>query len=158
MCRVCVPSLASKSNLWWFMFIRANAVDDEKGYAMWALKHRYCHACGVPFYKASRERWPGLTTHHMVKCHRSDEPCNLLRLCGYCHPLAENQDIKHRGELLPHIGLAIALTIKKRTDPWSWNPERLEELYHRPLPEMAQIPLWFEQEWLVWQGRKFRGE
>lgn len=141
------------------MFERANAVDDSREYAMWALRHRYCMACGVPYYKAGKERWPGLTTHHIIKSHRSDEPCNLLRLCGYCHELAENRDVIHEGVLLPHLGLAICLTLKRLTDPDAWNPERLAALYHRPLPHPQEIPSWFNEEWIRWmKGRKRVGE
>jgi hypothetical protein len=125
---------------------------------MWALRNRFCHACGIPFYKAGKLRYPGLQNHHMVKSHRSDEFCNLLRLCGWCHSLAENQEVIYNGEPLPHIGLAVALMIKKWTDPEAWNPMRLEELYHRPLPEPKPVPIWFDQEWMVWQKGKERGE
>lgn len=141
------------------IFRRAVALGDPEGYAMWALRHRYCHACGIPYYSTQGRRWPiSLTTHHIIKCHRSDEPCNLLRLCGYCHELAENRIVTHEGEILPYLGLAICLTVKKFTDPDSWNPERLAELYHRPLPDLEDIPDWFCGQWLLWMGKRKRGQ
>lgn len=113
---------------------------DEEAYKAWGAVRARCAACG----KSGRQAWPGLTTHHIVKPGRSHDPCNLLRLCGRCHDLAEVLDVRGPdGELLPKLTMAICLTIKMRADPGEYDAGRLEELYGKRLPDPEPIPALF---------------
>jgi hypothetical protein len=116
------------------------------------MEHDRCAACGIPGLNALSDRWPpGLQTHHIIKPGRSDEPCNLLRLCERCHRLAEGERVP-RGRALywPTLPLAVCLALKLAADPEEWNPERLAVLAHRTLPELAPIPAAFLEERQHW--------
>lgn len=112
-------------------FVRSRPVDDPAGYKEWAQAQTSCHCCGIN---------AGLTTHHIVKPGRSDEPCNLLRLCMRCHDLAEGRSIRQGGKLLPKLTLAHCLWLKREREPESYDRPRLARLYHRKLPRAAKPP------------------
>lgn len=132
------------------IYQRVYPVDDPAMYKQWAVDHPYCMACGVsareaPF--APNCGGIGLSTHHIIKPGRSDEKCNLLRLCKRDHDLAEGMRIRVRGELLPVLTIGVCLTLKKVRDPGDWNPERLTELFRQTLPEMEAIPDVIQADW-----------
>lgn len=129
------------------------AIDDDEWYAEWNRAHTFCHCCGIPASVASRERWPGLSTHHIVKQGRSDEACNLIRLCQRCHDLAEGHSIRdtRTGELFPTLPLAVCLTIKRLREPDDYDEARLLRLRGRPLPDPIPLPDVFAEEWCHWQ-------
>lgn len=111
---------------------------DEDFYREWAIRHPRCAACGGR----------GEETHHIVKQGRSHEPCVLLRLCVVCHQLAEGLDVRGPdGELLPKLTIGICLTLKWYADPDEYDPDRLQELRGRALPEPESIPDYFETLW-----------
>jgi hypothetical protein len=126
-------------------------VKDPEFYAEWALSHDHCQACGIPAREAAFQRWPGLSTHHMVKFKRSDEACNLLRLCKRCHDLAEGLTIRERGVLYPTLRLPVCLTLKLSREPGDFDAERLRVLYGRPLPDMQPVPEVIEAEFRRWR-------
>jgi hypothetical protein len=137
------------------MYDRVRPVDDPAFYLKWALEHRRCMACGVPYYHAAKQNHGvGLTRHHVVKFRRSDEPCNLLTLCGRDHDLAEGRQVRVPGgdgsEIYPALTLGVCLTLKTVRDPENWDPGRLAELFGRALPGREPIPEFLQREWLRW--------
>lgn len=126
---------------------KVKPVKDKIFYRQWAEEHDHCQACGIDAQRAVFERWPGLSTHHIVKFRRSDERCNLLRLCQRCHDLAEGRQIRVGGLLLPHLTLAVCLGLKLCREPQDMSLERLEELYGRRLPDPGEIPEVIEREY-----------
>lgn len=124
---------------------RSNPLKDEVAYGTWALQNRFCWACGIPYYKAGQVNRQ-LSTHHIIKSGRSDEFCNLMRLCRRCHDSAEGQEFPNWTQL----ELGIALSIKKAMDPHAWNPERMAELYHKELPDLIPIPAEYDREFIRW--------
>lgn len=128
---------------------KCRPVRDPEMYRAWALEHPWCQACGIDAASAHAERWPGLSTHHIVKAGRSDERCNLLRLCKRCHDLAELLTVKGGdGRELPRLTLAVCLAVKRDRDPGDWAPGRLAELrYPMALPAPAPVPAFLEEEY-----------
>lgn len=126
-------------------------VKDPAFYAAWAQAHRKCHACGIPTSKAKSMRWPGLSTHHIIKPGRSDEACNLLRLCQRDHDLAEGRSIRVNGNLLPKLSIGICLSLKKECSPGEWDPERLAWLFGKSLPDLEPIPSFLLLERAQWK-------
>lgn len=127
-------------------FKRAHPTQDQDFYAEWALSHDYCQFCGIGRAQAERERWPGLERHHVIKCGRSHEACNLLMACNRCHRLAELHSVRENGILLPKLPVAICLTVKRVREPEAWDAERLAELAHENLPDLVPIPDVIEAE------------
>lgn len=123
-------------------------VKNQNWYTAWNKDHTFCMACGIPEDAARVHRWPGLSTHHIIKRGRSDEPCNLIRLCQRCHDAAE---CLGTGKKFPWLTLGIILTIKKMRDPDNWNPERLKELRLKNLPDLLPVPDVLMHEWNQWQ-------
>jgi len=135
------------------MFHKSNprrGPEAEQFYKDWSASHYFCFACGVP---CGRAAWPGLSTHHLIKQGRSHEACNFLRLCHQCHRLAEGDQIRQNGLLLPKLPLSVCLTVKRFRDPDVWWPERLAQLYLKPLPELEPLPWFFEDQFRKWQKR-----
>lgn len=137
---------------------RVRPVKDAVFYRAWALAHPFCQCCGVP--EAAAPNAPGcggisLSTHHIVKFKRSDEACNLLRLCQRCHDLAEMRSVRVKGELLPLLYLSVVLTIKRVRDPDAWDPARLEILFGRPLPDPDPVPAFAEESYRRWRPSPF---
>jgi hypothetical protein len=126
---------------------RVGVVKDPVFYKAWAWAHTYCYCCGIRQNRGGPFR--DLTTHHIVKPGRSDESCNLLRLCLRCHNLAEMQTIVWNGHTLPTLPLGVCLTLKMARDPVDWNPTRLAQLYLQSLPDMLPVPDVLEQEYRI---------
>lgn len=113
----------------------------------WGMRHNYCAACGIS------DRRTRLETHHLVRFRRSDEPCNLLRLCGACHKAASGLFVVLRGfGRLPLLSFAACLALKKAADPEEWNGRRLAQLYGQPLPDPEPVPAWFGLRYEHWHG------
>jgi hypothetical protein len=122
-------------------------VRDEKGRRVWALRHGYCQACGRTAGAWGRE-WGGLSTHHIVKFRRSDEPCNFLRLCGRCHDLAEGRQVPMAGGgYWSALTVGVCLTLKRVREAEEWDQDRLTTLFGRTLPEAAPLPSLIEKEY-----------
>ncbi len=98
----------------------------------WARDRDVCMVCGLPV-RYLRRRFPaGLFTHHIVggAC-RSDEPCNLLRVC------AQDHDRIHANE----VTLANVLWCKQHCDDANYDPDRIMALRGRAsLPELSPPP------------------
>lgn len=140
---------------------RTFPVDDPEGYRLWASERQWCHCCGIDADLAVFA-YAGipLSTHHIVKAGRSDEACNLLRLCGRCHDLAEGRNLRVASVLLPHLTIAVCLTIKATRDAEAHDPARLAVLFGRRLPDPEPIPPVFEWEFRKrrpWDVRRFFG-
>lgn len=125
---------------------KVGAVKDAKMYAEWNREHDRCMTCGRDEVEAARECWPGLTTHHIEKFKRSDERCNLIRLCTRCHNIAEGHLILEQGTRLPPLTMGVILWVKRRLEPADHCPERLTVLRGRPLPEEKPIPEFYLME------------
>lgn len=130
---------------------KSRPVRDPTLYREWALAHPFCQACGIGAAMAAQLRWPGLSTHHIVKQGRSDEPTVLLRLCQRDHDLAEGKTIRVSGAVYPKLTIGICLALKFASEPHEFDPARLQRLRGSLLPELEPIPAFLEQEW-----RRFR--
>ena len=122
---------------------KSHPIHDKERAWRWGQEHEACAACWayIGMFGVMLEN------HHIIKTGRSDEELNLLRLCRRCHKLAEGERIRDdEGNLLPHITLAIALTLKMESDIEHWRPKRLEELRHSCLPNPEPIPAFFLRE------------
>jgi len=128
-------------------FQKAGVIRDPDAYAIWNRAHPFCQACGIPANAALRDV-RGLSTHHLIKKARSDEPANLVRLCQRCHDLAELLQVAD----FPLLTLAILLTVKRIRDPGEYDPDRLAALLHKSLPDPQPIPEVFLTEFRSWQG------
>lgn len=124
--------------------------------AQFAAAQTRCACCHLPRRQAVyRRNGLDLQIHHLVKRGRSDERCNLLRLCERCHRLAELEQVREAGQLLPKLWFGVCLTLKQESDSAYWKPERLLELYPRQtLPELAPVPEVFLQERERWRWSK----
>lgn len=131
------------------IYQKCKPVKDPKFYKKWAEDHPRCQCCGIG-ETAARRRDGGvpISTHHIVKFKRSDEACNLLRLCNRCHQLAEG--IRQvEGDLLPKLTLGVCLTIKMMRDAEAYDPERLAQLRGCALPDPEPIPDFLQAEFLA---------
>lgn len=104
--------------------------EGRKARDAWNWKHsdKGCFVCG------RKEHWLGIHTHHLIRCGRSDEPCNLFRACGDCHNLMHGA--VSAGE--QRITLGQQLAIKLAVTPEEWNAERLTELNRERLPQLER--------------------
>lgn len=140
------------------MFNKSSPVKDSEAYSQWNAAHVFCMCCGI---QMNQNPYRVLTTHHIIKSGRSDEPCNLLRLCWQpCHMACEGSisrieepinphihGFKPKFKLYPVLKLGHALWLKKNRDPKNWNPERLEVLYHKALPDLIEPPSEYLDDW-----------
>lgn len=96
-----------------------------------------------------------MQSHHLVKRsrRRCDLAWNLLRLCDRCHRLAELENVRVNGALLPKLSFGHCLWLKRESDRDKWQPELLALLYGRPLPELEQLPALY----IVERGRWSHG-
>lgn len=118
-------------------FIKAHPIKDRAILAQFAVEQQRCACCWIgvnPFLSRKLE------IHHIIRQGRSDERCNLLRLCNECHRLAEGENIRQDGELLPKLSLGMCLWMKLESDYGNHNLRRLAELYHKRLPEPELLP------------------
>lgn len=125
---------------------KTHPIDSREALADFARTHWFCQACGADYRP--------LQVHHILggRCGRSDEPCNLLRVCGHpCHLLAEQLDVpddlfeQRSGRvLLPKIFDGMALSMKLRVGELiEADLARLSVLnLGRPL-DLLPIPEWF---------------
>lgn len=112
---------------------KVGIIVDPVARQLWEQSHCECQLCGTTC---------GLQTHHLVggvSGGRSDEPCNFLRTCVYCHMRCEGFDVfagpvKHKRLLFGE-----QLWLKSVCDPHEWNPKRLKELYRMALPDLIPI-------------------
>ena len=122
-------------------------VRDAKFYATWNRNHTWCQCCGRDQYRAERDHYPGLSTHHIIKSGRSDEATNLLRLCQRCHNLAEGiVTWRVPGQTCEKLTIGMCLWLKWKQDPLDYNPIRLELLRGSRLPDKEPPPDFLLQE------------
>jgi len=107
----------------------------------WAEEHDRCHVCGITYdqtFDPQYELWPqGLQVHHIIHgtAGRSDEPCNLLRVCKRCHDrIHEGRQRIGRGPWRCSLSLANVLWYKRKATPKEYSPKRLSQLWHRAVP------------------------
>jgi hypothetical protein len=140
-------------------YAKSRPVKDQEAVRQWAERHDYCQVCGIDEYKARWMRITGLQTHHIIKVGRSDEPCNLLRVCERCHRIIEGESVpdEHGGHW-PHLTLAHVLHCKREHDPQEYDPDRLTVLWRKrqrtlgfdPLPRPEPLPEVYIDERLHW--------
>lgn len=120
-------------------------VRDEDARRRWMLAHAHCQACGVPAFRA---RPPGHSVHHIIKPGRSDEPCNLLLLCHYCHEAAENRAvIGPDGLPVPRLSWRACLTLKMFREPAQFSLTRVSALLYTLAPAFEKFPRRLEQRY-----------
>ena len=129
---------------------------DPEAYAYFSLTRQACHLCGIPLRFSQRQWGRALTNHHIIKPGRSDDICNLLRLCQRCHDSAEGRDVVYSGVRYPKISIGVCLFLKKISEPGNYDQKRLEILFGKNLPQMEKIPSIYSQEWRRWQGNSTR--
>ena len=139
-----------------------HAVRDRAMLRQWTKRHDCCQVCGIGWGDARWAGLAGLQTHHIIKPGRSDEPCNLLRVCGRCHRIIEGERVPDdHGGHWPRLTLAHVLYSKRERDPQEYDPDRLVLLWrHRarmngfdPLPEPEPLPEAFLAERPHWRHR-----
>lgn len=130
---------------------KVRAVKSRLTLADFARSHPFCQACG-----AEPE---ALHIHHIIggRGGRSDEECNLLRLCGLpCHWLAEGLGVRNQfGEPIPKLSLGIQLSLKLRAGELDDAAlARLTQLHGKRLPDLEAIPSYFERLYRINQQRR----
>lgn len=123
-------------------------VEDRLVLEEFARSHWYCQACGRPESSSV-----ALTIHHIIggRGGRSDEFCNLLRVCWFpCHMLFEGHHVLRkdwitRGEghdpYLPIMCYMVAMAMKERVGELTGEGyRRLEALHGKNFPEPVPIP------------------
>ncbi len=102
-----------------------------------------------------------MQTHHIIKAGRSDEPCNLLRVCERCHRIIEGESVPdENGGHWPQLALAHVLCCKQEHDPQEYDADRLTVLWRNrprtanfdPLPLPETPPEAYISERLQWHG------
>lgn len=131
---------------------KTRPVKDRDILGEYARRWSFCAACGL------EEGTVAMHLHHIVggRGGRSDENCNLLKLCwSPCHDLAGGLDVPFvhydpasdqwkNGRLMPKLTLGIQLSLKARLGELSVADEtRLTVLHGRCLPDREPIPAWF---------------
>ncbi len=136
-------------------------VKSRKTVRQWAERHDFCQVCGIDQRAAWWARCAGLQTHHIIKPGRSDEPCNLLRVCPQCHRIIEGERVPdNHGNHYPPLTLAHVLHCKREHDPHEYDPDRLTVLWrHRerkggfdPLPRPQSLPQAYLEERSRWRA------
>ncbi len=141
-------------------YLKSRPVKDPALRRQWSRRHDCCQVCGIHKRNA---RWQALTrglqTHHIIKPGRSDEPCNLMRLCARCHRIVEGERVPDAmGGHYPQLTLAHVLYCKREHDPGEYDRDRLTVLWRQrervngfdPLPRPRPLPAIFAQERLRW--------
>jgi len=138
---------------------RSYPVRDRERVRQWAAEHDSCQVCGIDEHTA---RWVGITglqTHHIIKSGRSDEPCNLLRVCERCHRIIEGEPVPDEGGAhWPRLTLAHVLHCKQELDPQQYDADRLTVLWRNrprtatfdPLPMPEPLPQAYLDERFQW--------
>lgn len=148
-------------------FIKSHPVQDVDARIAWAAaerSRRRCYVCGI---SDQVSHWmapvPGIQTHHLVGgAARSDEPCNMVRLCHRCHRIVHGDRIpKDGGGHLPEITPQNLLWVKREHDPEEFDLDRLTVLKrnrHRtanynPLGDPEPLDEHYLRERTSWPGR-----
>jgi hypothetical protein len=138
---------------------RSRPVKDRELLRQWAARHDCCQVCGIDEHKARWVQITGLQTHHIIKAGRSDEPCNLLRVCERCHRIIEGESVPdEKGGHWPRLTLAHVLHSKREHDPQEYDADRLTVLWRKrertpgfdPLPRPEPLPEVYAAERLQW--------
>lgn len=134
-------------------FEKSHPITDTVARYAWAMERNCCAVCHVP---AGKSDWRGLSVHHLIHGagNRSDEPCNLLLLCGRCHD--QHHAGGHKG--WPDLTLGMLLKVKRETDFPEWDAKRLKELYHRELPPLEALPKEYRKERERWDPAMERSQ
>jgi hypothetical protein len=107
-------------------YVKSRPVTDQESVRQWADLHDCCQVCGIDEHKARWAQITGLQTHHIIKAGRSDEPCNLLRVCERCHRIIEGECVPDgSGGHRPPLTLAHVLCCKQEHDPREYDLDRL---------------------------------
>ena len=139
--------------------LHSGPVKDREAVRQWAERHDCCQVCGIDEHTARWLQITGLQTHHIIKAGRSDEPCNLLRVCERCHRIIEGESVPdEKGGHWPPLTLAHVLHCKWEYDPQEYDADRLTVLWkHRgrtpafdPLPRPEPLPAVYIAERLQW--------
>jgi hypothetical protein len=128
---------------------RLKPIKCRKTLGEYAARVTWCEACGKPEGPSVK-----LDLHHLVKRGRSDERCNLIRLCGppsYWHSPSCHERVEATSGSSSWIPFGVILSIKKLRDPEGWNADRLAELRLRPLPDLLEIPTALLTEFEKWR-------
>lgn len=127
------------------IYQKVDVSKDEEFYKAWCVARPACQVCGIDARTAVAFRFPGLSTHHVVKPHRAHEACNLIRCCQRCHDLAEG---KERAGYLngtrveyQRLTIGMCLTVKLRAEPWDVDLDRLQAIYGMRLPDPEPLPM-----------------
>ena len=123
-------------------YVKSRPLKDPEAVRQWADRHDCCQVCGIDEYRARWVYVTGLQTHHIIKAGRSDEPCNLLRVCERCHRIIEGERVAdEQGGHWPPLTLAHVLGCKQEHDPQEYNPNRLAVLWRNRPRALAFEPL-----------------
>ena len=142
-------------------YLQSRPVRDPEAVRQWAQGHDCCQVCGIDGHKARWVYITGLQTHHIIKAGRSDEPCNLLRVCERCHRIIEGESVPEEdGGHWPPLTLAHVLYCKREYDPHEYDADRLTLLWRNrrrspafdPLPRPEPLPAAYLEERLQWLG------
>ncbi len=125
-------------------------------YAQWSAAQTHCHCCGIEQEEAAQIRFPGLSTHHIVKTGRVHTPTNVIRLCQRCHDCAEGLDTPvwlpdGTKWYYPKLSLANVLWMKARRAPEEFDRVRLRQIHMRPLPDEEAPHMVYLAEYVHWQ-------
>ncbi len=121
-------------------FNQSHVITDPDARWQWVMEGDHQDRCQVCHRPLAVPMWLGFDPHHIIRGAngRSDEPCNLLLLCAKHHEAVHGgQSRKPDGTLWPAITLEMVLFVKSQTK--EWDAKRLEELYHRRLPELKPL-------------------
>jgi len=139
---------------------RAGVITDPAARERWKVDGDHQDRCAVCWRPWSRAGWLGFAVHHLVRGSngRSDEPANMLMLCARCHDMVHDGQYRDEitKELLPAITFGMVLRVKSRSK--EWDAARLEQLYHRALPDMERLSLYYLNERLRWSPAKGASE
>jgi hypothetical protein len=138
---------------------KGHLLKNQEAVRQWAEGHDFCQVCGIDENKARWVQITGLQTHHIIKAGRSDEPCNLLRVCERCHRIIEGESVPdEKGGHWPRLTLAHVLYCKREHDPQQYDSDRLTVLWRNrqrtvgfnPLPLPELLPEVYIAERMQW--------
>lgn len=123
----------------------------------WTKSAERCMLCWCPVAEILRTQvcqFGPIERAHIVSRSKCDcnERFNLVLSCPRCHRCERGP--KDPG--WPDIGTAEFLYVKLTEDRGHWDPDRLEELFHRRLPHEQPLPERFWEERAIWQPNDYR--